>query len=56
MISWMMLPRAGGRKFSDTIKIMTAIYDRNMAAWKADNETFTGVKPKKKKKTAKRKK
>jgi hypothetical protein len=59
VLCWMMMPRTGGRKFSDTVKIMTAIYDRNMAAWAADNATFTGtkVKPKaKKKKTAKRKK
>ena len=42
----MMLPRAGGRKFSDVQKIVTAIFERNIEDWAADNETFTGKKSK----------
>jgi hypothetical protein len=49
VLCWMMLPRAGGRKFSDVKKIVEQIYQRNLQAWEADNATFTG-----KKRTAKR--
>lgn len=45
VMSWMMLPRKGGRKFSDTHKIITRIYERNLAAWQGDHATFTGKKP-----------
>jgi hypothetical protein len=41
VLSWMMLPRAGGREFKDTIKIVQRIYDRNVAAWEEDQRTFT---------------
>src|SRR4026209_2810660 len=41
VMTWMMLPRAGGRKFSDTKKIITQIYDRNLAGWEEDNRVFT---------------
>ena len=40
VMSWMMLPRAGGRNFSDTKKIIAQIYERNLAAWEQDNRTF----------------
>jgi hypothetical protein len=60
VLSWMMMPRTGGRNFKDTIKIVQRIYERNLQAWAEDNRTFTAApkKPKKaaKKKTAKRKK
>jgi hypothetical protein len=56
VLSWMMLPRAGGRKFADTKKIITAIYQRNLAAWEQDNATFTGRTKKKAKKPAAKKK
>jgi len=46
VMSWMMLPRAGGRNFSDTKKIVTQIFDRNLAAWEQDNRVFT-IAPKK---------
>jgi hypothetical protein len=60
VLSWMMMPRSGGRNFKDTVKIIQRIYERNLAAWAEDNRTFTAA-PKKgkkatKKKTAKRKK
>ena len=41
VLTWMMMPRAGGRTFADTVKIIQAIYDRNVANWTADNTTFT---------------
>jgi hypothetical protein len=60
VLSWMMMPRSGGRDFKDTIKIIQRIYERNLQAWVEDNRTLTAApkKPKKasKKKTAKRKK
>jgi len=44
---WMMLPRAGGRDFKDTGKIVRAIFDRTLTAWEEDGETFTTGKVKK---------
>jgi len=41
VLCWMMLPRTGGRKFSDVKPIVTAIYSRNIAIWEQDNLTFT---------------
>ncbi len=51
VLSWMMLPRAGGRVFADVTTIVTSIYQRNLDAWESDNRTFTGTKPKAKKST-----
>ena len=45
---WMMMPRTGGRKLSDVTRIVTGIFERNLAAWEQDNATFTGKKPGKK--------
>jgi hypothetical protein len=58
VLSWMMLPRAGGRDFAETRRIISQIYQRNLAAWEEDNRTFTGKKPSAKRKapTAKKKK
>ena len=65
LLSWMMMPRAGGRQFKDTVKIMERIYRRNMDAWEEDNRTFSGkaaakrstrVATKRVKKTSKKKK
>jgi hypothetical protein len=42
VLSWMMMPRAGGRQFKDTVKIMERIYRRNIEAWEEDDATFTG--------------
>jgi hypothetical protein len=47
VLTWMMLPRSGGRKFSDVRKIVTEIYNRNMAAWAEDHRTFTDTKKEK---------
>lgn len=41
VLCWMMLPRAGGRKFGDVKKIVQNIYDRNVQAWEDDHRTFT---------------
>ena len=46
VLAWMMMPRAGGRDFKDVKRIVTDIYERNMAAWERDNATFTAA-PKK---------
>lgn len=60
VLCWMMLPRAGGRKFSDVASIVTDIYQRNLAAWEQDNVTFTRgpgrlrARPKQKAKSPKR--
>jgi hypothetical protein len=59
VLTWMMMPRAGGRDFKDVKKIVAQILERNLAAWDEDYRTFTGsaAKPKraptKKKPTAK---
>jgi hypothetical protein len=47
VLTWMMLPRAGGRDFKDVRRIVTDIFQRNLAAWDEDHRTFTGAKPKK---------
>ncbi|HEY7116170.1 MAG TPA: hypothetical protein VH475_06275 [Tepidisphaeraceae bacterium] len=41
VLSWMMMPRSGGRDFKDTFKIIQRIYDRNVEAWEEDDRTFT---------------
>ena len=46
VLCWMMMPRSGGRKVGDALKIVSQIFERNLSAWQEDNETFTGVKPK----------
>lgn len=40
--TWMMMPRTGGRQLGDVVRIITAIFERNMSAWDEDNATFTG--------------
>ena len=52
VLTWMMLPRAGGRDFGDVKKIVTKIYQRNVEAWEADNRTFGATTPAKKKRAA----
>ena len=44
VLCWMMMPRTGGRKVSDALKIVAQIFERNLTAWQEDNETFTGTK------------
>ena len=41
VLSWMMLPRAGGRDFGDTSKIIQRLFERNLEAWEEDQQTFT---------------
>jgi hypothetical protein len=55
VLTWMMMPRAGGRKFGDVKKIVNAIFARNMAAWEEDNRTFSEAPRKKPKKPAAKK-
>ena len=50
VLAWMMLPRAGGRTFADTIPLIQRLYARNLAAFEEDNQTFTKG-PKKKRPT-----
>jgi len=46
VLCWMMMPRSGGRKVSDALKIISQIFERNLAAWREDNATFTGTRAK----------
>jgi hypothetical protein len=57
VLCWMMMPRAGGRKVSDALKIVAQVFERNLAAWEEDDETFTGekAKPRRKKPAATKK-
>jgi hypothetical protein len=41
VLTWMMLPRAGGRDIKDARRVIESLYERNLAAWEADNTTFT---------------
>ena len=41
VLTWMMLPRAGGRDIKDARRVVDALCERNVAAWEADNATFT---------------
>jgi hypothetical protein len=56
VLTWMMMPRTGGRDFNDTRKIIQQIFDRNLAAWDEDHRTFTDSKKKIVKRKAPRKK
>lgn len=56
VLCWMMMPRAGGRKFADVKSIVTEIYSRNIAVWEADYLTFTKGPAKKKRGVRKKKK
>jgi hypothetical protein len=41
VLTWMMLPRAGGRDFKQVRSIVEQIFQRNLAAWDEDRRTFT---------------
>ncbi len=41
VLTWMMLPRSGGRDIKDARRVIESLYARNIAAWEADNATFT---------------
>lgn len=47
VLTWMMMPRSGGREVADALKIFGQIVERNLSAWEEDNATFTGKKPRK---------
>ena len=41
VLTWMMLPRAGGRDIKDARRVIESLFARNLANWEADNATFT---------------
>jgi hypothetical protein len=41
VLTWMMLPRAGGRDIKDARRVIESLYERSVANWEADNATFT---------------
>ena len=41
VLTWMMMPRSGGRDFKQVSKIVGAVFQRMLDNWAADNETFT---------------
>src|SRR3954466_4136825 len=47
VLTWMMMPRAGGRNFSAVKQIVAQIFERNPPAWDEDSLTFTGTTRKK---------
>jgi hypothetical protein len=53
VLTWMMMPRIGGREVLEAVRIVSDAFERNLTAWEADNATFTGVKARKAKKVAK---
>jgi hypothetical protein len=55
VLCWMMMPRSGGRDVKDVRKFITAIYQRNLDAWAADNRLFSGERKRPAKATAKAK-
>jgi hypothetical protein len=55
VLTWMMMPRAGGRDFKDTRKIIARVFERNLQAWDEDNSTFSGPPPKAKTAATKKK-
>ena len=55
VLTWMMMPRTGGRDFKDTRKIIARVFERNLAAWDEDNHVFTDAKKAKKPTVAKKK-
>jgi hypothetical protein len=55
VLTWMMMPRAGGRDFKDTRKIIARVFERNLEAWDEDNRVFSETKKAKKPPTAKKK-
>jgi hypothetical protein len=44
VLTWMMMPRAGGRDFKDTRKIISRVFERNLAAWDEDHRVFSETK------------
>jgi len=42
VLCWMMMPRRGGRDLADVRRIVSQIFERNIASWNQDESTFTG--------------
>ena len=55
VLTWMMMPRAGGRDFKDTRTIIARVFERNLAAWDEDNRVFSETKKAKKPPAARKK-
>ena len=53
VLTWMMMPRTGGREVKDALRIIADIFERNLAAWDDDNTPVTGGGKKKSRKAAK---
>lgn len=53
VVTWMMMPRTGGREVPEALRIDAHIFDRNLEAWADDNATFTGRTKRKPKPAAK---
>ena len=43
VLTWMMMPRAGGRDFKDTRNIIARVFERNLNAWDEDHRTFSAA-------------
>jgi hypothetical protein len=41
VLTWMMMPRAGGRELKDATRIVDSIFQRMLDNWQQDNATFT---------------
>jgi hypothetical protein len=41
VLTWMMMPRAGGRSFVDVAKIVRHLFDRTLANWEEEDAIFT---------------
>ncbi|MFI5380106.1 MAG: hypothetical protein ACHRHE_12475 [Tepidisphaerales bacterium] len=41
VLTWMMMPRAGGRDFADSAKIVRFLFERMLANWDEDDVIFT---------------
>jgi len=54
VVTWMMMPRTGGREVLEALRIVGHIFDRNLEAWADDNATFTGAKKRKARPAAKK--
>lgn len=42
VLTWMMMPRTGGRDVKDAGKIVRGIFERMLTGWDQDEATFTG--------------
>jgi hypothetical protein len=43
VMTWMMMPRTGGRDFEDTFAVIRKVFERVVEGWEADFRTFSGA-------------